>query len=98
MFQAVEMKCLLSFHPTLRELAQDLILQSTYMKPLYDQKWEHQAIVQLASHVEKMKAIANLMINVYLVLYVDMTTANLNLDFQQAQIVALMKSNIARKS
>ena len=68
MFQAVEMKCLLSFHPTLRELAQDLILQSTYMKPLYDQKWEPQDIAQLASHVEQMKAIANHMINAFQVI------------------------------
>ena len=67
MFQAVEMKCLLSFHPTLRELAQDLILQSMYM-PLYDQKWEPQDIAQLASHVEKMKAIANRMINAFQVI------------------------------
>ena len=72
MFQAVEMKCLLSFHPTLREVAQDLILQSTYMKPLYDQKWEHQAIVQIASYVEKMKAIANHMINVFLVIFASL--------------------------
>ena len=70
MFQAVEMKCLLSFHPTLRELAQDLILQSMYMKPLYDQKWVPQAIVQLASHVEEMKAIANQMINAFLIILV----------------------------
>ena len=69
MFQAVEMKCLLSFHPTLRELAQDLILQSTYMKPLYDQKWDHQDIAQHASHVEKMKAIANHMINAFQVIF-----------------------------
>ena len=55
-------------------------------------------IVHHAAHVKRMKAIANLMTNVYLVLFVDMTTANLNLAIQMKQTVALMQLHIARKS
>ena len=87
MCQAVEMKCLWSFHPTLRELAQDLIQQSIYMKPHYVQKWEPQAIVQLVSHVEQMKATVNHMINVYLVFFAFLKAALLVLVLPISQAV-----------
>ena len=57
---------------------------------------EHQDTVHQTVLVEQMKAIANLMTNVYLVLFVDMTTANLNLAIQVEQIVASTKLNIAQ--
>ena len=60
---------------------------------------DNQDFALLPAHVKLMKAIANLMTNVYLVLFVDMTTANLNLAIHQMeQTVASTKSNIAHKS
>ena len=61
-------------------------------------KLDNQDFALLTVHVKLMKAIANLMTNVYLVLFVDMTTANPNLAIQMKQIVASTKLNIAPKS